>query len=114
MKSQREYAEVRIRDSESRERELRITNDEVTRKYDAMREEKARMEASIFDRGRAGEMVLMDVLDECKARGLVKDFRMQRVTADGKRPDADVEVVEGIFVVIDSKAPIPPYDVDVN
>jgi hypothetical protein len=27
---------------------------------------------------------LMDVLDECKARGLVKDFRMQRVTADGK------------------------------
>jgi DNA anti-recombination protein RmuC len=110
--SQREYAEVRMRDYESRERELRISNDSVRRKYDAMREEKARMEASIIERGRMGEMVLMDVLDECKARGLVKDFVMQRVTSDGKRPDAEVEVVDGIFVVIDSKAPIPPYDVD--
>jgi hypothetical protein len=45
-------------------------------------------------------------------QGIVKNFRLQREISPGEIPDAVVEVVDGIFVVIDSKAPIPPYDVD--
>ena len=49
------------------------------------------------------------VLDECRVQGIVKNFRLQREISPGEIPDAVVEVVDGIFVVIDSKAPIPPY-----
>jgi hypothetical protein len=52
------------------------------------------------------------VLDDCRARGIVKDFRLQREIAPGETPDPVAEVVGEIFVVIDSKAPTPPYDID--
>ena len=110
--SQREAAEARASRSEARERELRNANDAVRRMYDAIRDEKMRMEASIWDRGRAGEKVLGDVLDGCRAQGIVKDFRLQHEIAPGEIPDAVVEVVDEVFVVVDSKAPTPPYDID--
>ena len=56
--------------------------------------------------------MLGDVLDECRVQGIVENFRLQHEISPGGIPDAVVEVVDEIFVVIDSKAPIPPYDVD--
>jgi hypothetical protein len=42
-----------------------------------------------------------------------KSFDLQREISPGKIPDAFVEIIDGIFIVIDSKAPTPPYDNDV-
>lgn len=69
------------------------------------------MEASIIDRGKAGEVVLGNLLDECRLQGVIKSFDLQREISPGKIPDAFVEMIDGIFIVIDSKAPTPPYDV---
>jgi hypothetical protein len=63
--------------------------------YEMIRDEKMRMESSIRDRGVAGEKVLGDVLDECRVRGTVKDFRLQHEVSPGEKPDAIVEVVDG-------------------
>lgn len=44
-------------------------------------------------------------------QGVIKSFDLQREISPGKIPDAFVEMIDGIFIVIDSKAPTPPYDV---
>ena len=111
LKSQETAMSVRIRQFEEVERHLRDAADEVRRRYDIIRDEKMRMEASIIDRGKAGEVVLGNLLDECKLQGVIKSFALQREISPGKIPDAFVEMIDGIFIVIDSKAPTPPYDV---
>jgi hypothetical protein len=111
VKSQETAMLVRIRQFEEVERQLRDAADELRRRYDTIRDEKMRMEASIIDRGKAGEVVLGNLLDECKIQGIIKSFDLQREISTGKIPDAFVELIDGIFLVIDSKAPTPPYDV---
>ena len=57
LKSQETAMSVRIRQFEEVERHLRDAADESRRRYDIIRDEKMRMEASIIDRGKAGEVV---------------------------------------------------------
>jgi hypothetical protein len=93
--SQREASEAATDRSLTRERELKDENEVLRRMYEMIRDEKMRMESSIRDRGVAGEKVLGDVLDECRVRGTVKDFRLQHEVSPGEKPDAIVEVVDG-------------------
>lgn len=95
------------------EKELRATSNELLRKYNKLRDEKKRMEASIIDRGKSGEEVLSNLLSDCKAQMIIKDYNLQAEVSPRKIPDALVEVVDDVFVVVDSKAPSnPPNDLD--
>jgi hypothetical protein len=78
LKSQETAMLVRIRQFEEGERQLRDAADELRRRYDTIRDEKMRMEASIIDRGKAGEVVLGNLLDECKIQGIIQSFDLQR------------------------------------
>lgn len=105
MKREKSYNDI--------EKELRANSDKLLQKYNKLRDEKKRMEASIIDRGKAGEEVLSILLSDCKAQDIIKDYKLQYEVSPGKIPDALVEVVDDVCLVVDSKAPSnPPNDLD--
>jgi len=110
MRSLEDSLETQKQSFHEREKEMRSSSEEWQRKYSILREETKRMEASIVDRGKAGEEVLAQLLEECKVQGIVEDYQLQQEIAPGKRPDAVVEVMEDHCLVIDSKAPNPPNE----
>ena len=57
MKREKSYNDI--------EKELRANSDKLLQKYNKLRDEKKRMEASIIDRGKAGEEVLSILLSDC-------------------------------------------------
>ena len=61
-------------------------------------------------RGRSGETILQQVLEEAKGDHFIKDFHLQTKTEDGKIPDSIVEFYNGAQLVVDSKAPEPPNE----
>ena len=105
MKREKSYNDI--------EKDLRANSDKLLQKYNKLRDEKKRMEASIIDRGKAGEEVLSILLSNCKAQNIIKDYKLQYEVSPGKIPDALVEVVDDVCLVVDSKAPSnPPNDLD--
>jgi hypothetical protein len=112
LQSQQSAMKVREQLYDKNERELQNANKTLLQKYNTMRDLKQRMEDSIIERGKAGEEVLGNVLSECKVQSIIKDFKLQHEIAPGKRPDAVVEITDGIFIVVDCKAPFPPYDLN--
>ena len=111
LKSLEEAMKTMDKSSKDRESELRSANEDLQSRYSKMRDDKQRMEASIIERGKAGEEVLGQLLDECKMQNIIKDYKLQYEVAPGKRPDALVDM-DDIFIVIDSKAPNPPTEFD--
>lgn len=112
LKSQQETMKIREQLYQKNEKGLQNENKTLLQKYNTMRDLKQRMEASIIERGKAGEEVLGNVLSECKVQNIIKDFKLQHEISPGKRPDAVVEIIDGIFIVVDCKAPYPPYDLN--
>ena len=94
------------------EKDLRVSIDTMLQKYNKLQNDKRRMEASIIDRGRAGEIVLSNLLEECKTQNIIKAYKLQHEIEPGKIPDSVVEIIDGIFIVVDSKAPNPPDELD--
>ena len=98
---------------EKSEKELRFANQELQRQFDVLRDETNRMKASIIDRGKAGEKILGNLLHEMKTQDVIKDYKLQHPISPVKRPDAVVYVMgEDTCIVIDSKAPSPPTNID--
>lgn len=112
LKSQQNEIKVREQLYEKNEKELQNANKALLHEYNTMRDLQQRMEASIIERGKAGEEVLGNVLSECKVQGIIKDFKLQHEISPGKRPDAVIEIIDDIFIVVDCKAPFPPYDIN--
>ena len=69
-----------------------------------------RLQASITERGKQAERSLELLLEEAVAHGHAEAFRLQEETAKGKKPDAVVDLLGGVRVVVDSKAPRPPSE----
>ena len=85
----------------------------VGRAESALREavtREGRLQASITERGRLAERSLGLLLEEAVANGHAEGFRLQVETAKGKKPDAVVDLLGGMRVVVDSKAPRPPSE----
>ena len=112
LKIQQDALKVREALYDKNAMELQNANKALLQKYNSMRDLKQRLEASIIERGKAGEEVLGNVLSECKVQGIIQDFKLQHEISPGKRPDAIVEIIHGIFIVVDCKAPYPPYDLN--
>ena len=93
--------------------ELRINAEDMLKKYNELRDQKRRMEASIMDRGKAGEKVLSNLLKECKTQNIITDYKLQYELERGKIPDAIVDI-DGIQIVVDSKAPNAPAELDIE
>lgn len=93
--------------------ELRIDAEDMLKKYNELRDQKRRMEASILDRGKAGEKVLSNLLQECKTQNIISDYKLQHEIEKGKIPDALVDI-DDIQIVVDSKAPNAPVELDVE
>ena len=93
--------------------ELRIDAEDMLMKYNELRDQKRRMEASILDRGKAGEKVLSNLLKECKTQNIITNYTLQYEIEKGKIPDAIVDI-DGIQIVVDSKAPNAPVELDVE
>ncbi|KAL7535886.1 hypothetical protein ACHAXR_006790, partial [Thalassiosira sp. AJA248-18] len=112
LRAQGEVMKTREQSFKEREWEMHNANENLQQKYNTMRDEKKRMEASIIERGKAGEEVLGQLLDECRAQNIITDYKLQHEIEPGKRPDAVVEIMDNIFIVIDSKAPNAPNNFD--
>ena len=112
LRSQEEVMTSKVQSFKEREKELRVTKVGLERKYSILRDEQNPRKASIIDRGKVGEEVLGHLLDECREQKLITDYKLQHEIEPGKRPDAVVEIIDDVFVVIDSKAPNPPDTLD--
>ena len=67
-----------------------------------------RLQGAAAERGRHGERVLEQLLEELTSGGYAETFSLQPEIGPGKRPDAVVTLVGGRWMVVDSKAPHPP------
>ena len=86
--------------------------DKLEGKIDNLQELKigdTRERASIQEKGKAGEVILKGLLEDFKDQDIIKGFEIQP-SYGPKRPDAVAEIVDGVYVVIDSKAPDESLD----
>ena len=98
------------RAEEQAKRESVLKHDK-TRVEDLLRkaEEAARrLQGAAAERGRHGERLLEQLLEELTSGGYAETFSLQPEIGPGKRPDAVVTLVGGKWMVVDSKAPHPP------
>lgn len=100
---------------EEKQKEIDKLEDKIDKlegKIDNLQEEKngdTRKRASIQEKGKAGEVILKGLLEDFKDQDIIKGFEIQP-SYEAKKPDAVAEIVDDVYVVIDSKAPDESLD----
>lgn len=99
---------TRAEEQAKQESELRTGKTKVEGLLQKAEEAARRLQGAAAERGRHGERLLEQLLEELTSGGYAETFSLQPEIGPGKRPDAVVTLVGGKWMVVDSKAPHPP------